>query len=66
MESGKGDFFRDVNDFFWNPDFWLPPGRSWSDIKPGGDVEYPEYYDILYYPFICGFGLLFVRKLTER
>ena len=64
-EAGKADFFRDWNDWFWSPDFWLPPGRKWSDIAPGGDVPYPDYYDILWFPFVAALGLLLCRKLTE-
>lgn len=54
-----------LSEWFWNPEVWLPPNITWSDIKSNETVKYAEFED-LYHPIPMAFIFLVVRFLVER
>jgi len=51
--------------WFWNPDVWLPPGFSWEDMKNNDKVKYAEFGDLIY-PIPLAIGLIILRFIVER
>ncbi|ODM90846.1 Ceramide synthase 6, partial [Orchesella cincta] len=58
---------KKVEDWFWSPDFWLPPGISWEFIEPNENkaVKYPNYKDV-FYAIPLAICMICIRRLVER
>ncbi|XP_064102934.1 ceramide synthase 6-like [Macrobrachium nipponense] len=46
---------------FWHPDFWLPLGLTWDDLRSTEDFQYPEFADVLVYPIALSAVYIFLR-----
>lgn len=58
--------WRDISDWFWDETFWLPPNRTWTELRRNETtVFYPDVYDLLI-PFPIAVGLFFARICWER
>ena len=54
-------WWREFCDWFWQKEVWLPPGFTWEKLKHPNTPYYPEFYDVLTYPFLFAFILIFLR-----
>ncbi|XP_021951638.1 ceramide synthase 2 [Folsomia candida] len=52
-------------DWFWNPEFWLPPGMKWTDLRSTDEISYPDPADV-YYTVLYALVLIAIRYLVER
>ncbi|ODM89717.1 Ceramide synthase 6 [Orchesella cincta] len=52
-------------EWFWNPNFWLPPGVQWKDFEPTDKVRFANYRDGGY-AITSAICILCVRFLVER
>ncbi|GAB6030566.1 hypothetical protein CHUAL_007429 [Chamberlinius hualienensis] len=53
------------SEWFWNPDVWLPPNITWTDLKDTEDVKYAKFVDVYYaFPMAVFFSIL--RIALER
>ena len=57
--------FQDIANWFWNPDFWLPPNTTWSDLTVEGDIQYARFEDLTI-PLIMAWAVLLLRYLVEK
>lgn len=55
-EWGKG-----IGSWFWQDDFWVLKGYSWSDLTPEKIPGYPDYRDIISYPFFFSIIMLMLK-----
>lgn len=59
------ELYHRFNEWFWNPDIWLPPNVTWTDLKDTEDVKYAKFDDIYYaWPLAVFFCIL--RLFLER
>ena len=59
--------FDSLSQWFWEPEFWLPPNVTWEDVNtktsPTG-LKYAEFSHLAY-PLIIGLALCVVRLAVE-
>ena len=53
--------WRDFCDWFWQKEVWLPPGYTWEKLSHPNTPHYPEFYDVMTYPFFFTLILIFLR-----
>lgn len=56
---------RTVLDGFWNPNIWLPPNITWSDLEPNDKIQYADHRH-LFYPLPMALGMLLLRFFLEK
>jgi len=56
---------RELSEWFWNPNVWLPPNITWADIQSNETVKYAEFDD-LYHPLPMAFMFLVLRFFVEK
>ena len=40
------NLLNSVNDWFWSPSIWLPPGKSWKDLESTENRKMPNFEDL--------------------
>ncbi|XP_070588996.1 ceramide synthase 4-like [Erythrolamprus reginae] len=51
--------------WFWRPEYWLPPGITWEDLKETEDIRYPQPRHLLLC-FPITLLLITIRFIFER
>jgi ceramide synthetase len=58
-------FFQGLVDKFWNPDVWLPPNVTWTDLEPNDKIAYTDHRHLII-PLPIAIVLLALRFILER
>ncbi|KAK7081270.1 Ceramide synthase 5 [Halocaridina rubra] len=54
-------WWQSVAATFWHPDFWLPLGIKWEDLKSTENFQYPDFSDVWVYPLALSAVYIFLR-----
>ena len=54
-------FLNAVNDWFWSPSIWLPPGKTWKDMESTDKLKMPNFEDLKLCSYYMPFVFIFLR-----
>ena len=59
---------KELSQWFWNDDFWLPPNITWDhlvDTSEDPNIRFPSSSD-LFYPIPMALFLILIRYIVEN
>ena len=57
------NYLESLNEFIWNPSFWLPKNRTWDELKKQSSSDFDSLITI---PLIMAVVIYIIRLCFER
>ena len=59
----KTSYLESLNEFIWNPSFWLPKNRAWNELKKEGNSDFDNLITV---PLIMAVVIYITRLCFEK